>query len=86
MNSEQFAYWLQGAIELGGVREFTPAQTAIIRDHLALVFNKVTPARIVEEVTTRAPFNPPATTLPFPSPITWPGTGIDTTKPPVIMC
>lgn len=84
MNSEQFCYWLQGALELGGAKYLTAQQVQVIQDHLDLVFKKVTPDRNLSTI--QAPFNPPATTLPFPSPITWPGTGIDTSKPPVIMC
>lgn len=45
MNFEQFTYWLQGAIELGGVKEFNEQQTTIIQDHLNVVFNKITPNR-----------------------------------------
>lgn len=42
MTSEQFAYWLQGFAELN---EQPPSaqQWQMVRDHLALVFNKVTP-------------------------------------------
>lgn len=45
MNAEQFAYWLQGALELGQVTKFNETQVRIIQDHLDLVFNKVTPTR-----------------------------------------
>jgi hypothetical protein len=42
MTAEQFAYWLQGYAELN---EAPPSaeQWQAIRDHLALVFDKVTP-------------------------------------------
>lgn len=43
MDALQFAYWLQGFAELGGDEPPTPAQWRSIRDHLGLVFNKVTP-------------------------------------------
>lgn len=43
MTTEQFAYWLQGFFEIQGAKEVTPTQVQIIKDHLALVFNKVTP-------------------------------------------
>jgi hypothetical protein len=39
---EQFAYWLQGFAELSGAAP-TQAQWDMIREHLNLVFNKVTP-------------------------------------------
>ncbi len=48
MNSENFAYWLQGYFELLGKDEpLTKEQTQIIKDHLALVFVKVTSDRSV---------------------------------------
>lgn len=44
MTPEQFAYWLQGFMELSGESAtFTPAQVKMIREHLATVFVKVTP-------------------------------------------
>lgn len=42
MTSEQFAYWLQGFVELNG-SEPTPDQWQSIKDHLKTVFVKVTP-------------------------------------------
>lgn len=42
MTPEQFTYWLQGYTELNGSQP-TPEQWKIIKDHLQLVFNKVTP-------------------------------------------
>ena len=42
MTAEQFAYWLQGFAEMnGGVP--TEAQWQSVKEHLALVFQKVTP-------------------------------------------
>lgn len=43
MDAQQFAYWLQGFAELSGDEPPTPAQWKSIRDHLGLVFKKVTP-------------------------------------------
>lgn len=44
MNAEQFAYWLQGFTELTeDMPAPSPAQWQAIKDHLALVFVKVTP-------------------------------------------
>jgi hypothetical protein len=48
MNAEEFAYWLQGAIEMNPEmleKGMTPQQAKTIQDHLNLVFNKVTPDR-----------------------------------------
>jgi len=42
MTTEQFAYWLQGYVEITN-SEPTKEQWKIIKDHLQLVFNKVTP-------------------------------------------
>ena len=43
MTAENFCYFLQGYFELGG-ENLSPQQVQIIKDHLALVFNKVTPS------------------------------------------
>lgn len=45
MNAENFAYWLQGFFELADTNELTKEQIQMIKDHLGLVFNKVTPDR-----------------------------------------
>jgi len=44
MTPENFTYWLQGFAELNQSAP-TDEQWTVIRDHLALVFKKVTPAR-----------------------------------------
>jgi hypothetical protein len=54
MTPEQFAYWLQGFMEICNPETLDEEQTQIIKDHLALVFNKQTPARTVPN----APANP----------------------------
>lgn len=38
MTSRDFAFWLQGVFDVGGAKQFDEAQTALIRQHLALVF------------------------------------------------
>lgn len=43
MNSESFAYWLQGFVELNGGQIPTEDQWRSIVEHLNLVFKKVTP-------------------------------------------
>lgn len=45
MSPEQFCYWLQGLLEVGNPKELNETQIKIIKDHLSLVFNKVTPTR-----------------------------------------
>lgn len=45
MNATEFCYWLQGHFEITGVRAMTKAEAQVIRDHLQLVFKKVTPNR-----------------------------------------
>lgn len=43
MDAQQFAYWLQGFAELNEDGP-TPEQWKAIKEHLSLVFKKVTPA------------------------------------------
>lgn len=48
MTTEEFTYWLQGALELNPnmlEEGMTPEQVQTIQDHLDLVFDKVTPDR-----------------------------------------
>jgi len=45
MNEKEFCLWLHGYFELQNPDSISETQTKIIRDHLALVFNKVTPER-----------------------------------------
>lgn len=44
MTPEQFTYWLQGFVEIRGSAP-TAGEWDVIKDHLATVFNKVTPNR-----------------------------------------
>lgn len=46
MTAEQFAYWLQGFSELNPGQP-SEEQWQAIRDHLATVFDKVTPIRVI---------------------------------------
>lgn len=43
MTPENFCYWLQSSFELCDTKQFSEQQVQIIKDHLALVFNKQTP-------------------------------------------
>jgi len=45
MKSIDFCYWLQGFFELTDQNTLTEKQFLIVKDHLQLVFNKVTPDR-----------------------------------------
>ncbi len=51
MTSDQFIYWLQGHIELlEDSKPPTEKQWVIIKDHLALVFDKQTPNRMQPDI------------------------------------
>lgn len=45
MTTTQFCHWFHGFLTLENPEFISAAQTQIIKDHLALVFNKVTPDR-----------------------------------------
>ena len=45
MTAEQFVYWLQGYMEMSNPSSLNMRETRIIKDHLALVFDKKTPER-----------------------------------------
>jgi len=67
MTPDQFAYWLQGYAEINGAPP-TAEQWQVICDHLALVFQKVTPDRgpaIIPAIwtapSTGTPLSPPYT-------------------------
>lgn len=49
MTPEQFAYWLQGKVELHPEAP-TPEQWVSIKAHLSLVFNKVTPSLLYDQL------------------------------------
>ena len=55
MTTEQFTYWLQGFAEINNTAP-TEEQWKIIKDHLQLVFTKVTP---VYQYPTLYELNPP---------------------------
>lgn len=66
MNANEFAYWLQGFSELSEARP-TPEQWKSIREHLALVFQKVTPP-LRSDINKTPAFTTPGTmTNPDPS-------------------
>lgn len=45
MTPESFTYWLQGFFEISDAKKLDEKQVQIIKDHLSLIFNKVTPDR-----------------------------------------
>jgi hypothetical protein len=45
MLPSEFVFWLWGYFEISDSNNLSPQQVQIIRDHLALVFEKVTPDR-----------------------------------------
>lgn len=49
MTPEQFVYWLQGYMEMANPSSLNMRETRIIKDHLALVFDKKTPEREEEK-------------------------------------
>ncbi len=49
MNSENFCYWLQGVFEIANLQELNTKQTLIVKEHLKLVVNKVTPEHCADE-------------------------------------
>lgn len=57
MTPENFVYWLQGFLELSYQTSLDEIQTKVIRDHLALVFEKKTPTYILPEP--KFPCSPP---------------------------
>lgn len=62
MTFEQFAYWLQGFMELSGTHALTERHVRIINDHLAKVFNKQTPTYTYSNA---GPAMPQAAPMPF---------------------
>jgi hypothetical protein len=59
MTPEQFAYWLQGFVELTQGQTPNPAQWKSIQAHLNTVFNKVTPP-VSQEVQVKIVRNDPS--------------------------
>lgn len=45
MDAVSFTYWLQGFFEISDAKTLDEKQVQVIKDHLNLVFNKVTPDR-----------------------------------------
>ena len=58
MTPEQFAYWLQGFMEMADPKELNVIQTQQIKDHLKLVFDKKTPEVSLPMIQRDEPFRP----------------------------
>ena len=56
MTPEQFAYWLQGFMEMADPKELNVTQTQQIKDHLKLVFDKKTPEVSLPSIQHTEPF------------------------------
>ena len=67
MTAEQFVYWLQGFMEINDPDTISKSETRVIKDHLALVFDKQTPTTPGFNPNQTPPFFP-NTTTPLTSP------------------
>ena len=56
MTERDFIYWLQGYLEVSGTKKISAEQVQIIKDHLSLVLNKVTPIYDQSIVTPLGPY------------------------------
>ena len=68
MTEREFLFWLKGFIEIGNSKTINETQVEIIKDHLDLVFNKITPNRwpnVQHQITCSMPTNIPAQKLPY---------------------
>lgn len=89
MTPERFTDWLQGFMEIGDPKTLDERQTQIIKDHLALVFDKVTPDRLdindIHKMIQHTPYPVyPNQTIPYP---VYPNqTTPDWTSRPTIIC
>jgi len=69
MTAEQFAYWLQGFMEMADPKELNKMQTQQIKDHLKLVFDKQTPERLSGPERGTPPYSLPGIQW-YPRPLT----------------
>ncbi|SRR3990167_3048198 len=59
MNERDFLYWLQGFLEISGTKTLDENQIQIIKDHLNVVFEKITPDYKVLDRLPPPPQTPP---------------------------
>jgi len=95
MTPENFAYWLKGLLEVGNPTSLDEKQLKIIKDHLDLVFTKVTPDRNDENTnehkmnTWTGPYIAPAPLPPYNSTCTCSFNNVGDCplhNPPQILC
>ncbi|HEX8894451.1 MAG TPA: hypothetical protein VF783_14065 [Terriglobales bacterium] len=93
MTPENFCYWLTGFVELTRGQTPDPAQWKAIREHLDLVFNKVTP-EVAPSLTPTMPSPTIAPVIPVTYPNWWDtskvicavGQASATSEPGIITC
>lgn len=66
MTPENFVYWLQGFFELTESKNLSESQVQVIKNHLALVFDKKTP---VTPIVTPIKPQPSDKFTPIPTPV-----------------
>lgn len=66
MEAKDFVYWLQGALELGQLKELNETQVKIVQDHLNLVLKKVTPQYSIPSMPVLRTPGPGQINTPFP--------------------
>jgi len=70
MTAEQFTYWLQGFMEILDPTMIHEKETQIIKDHLKLVFTKITPSYpYIPQDSTIQPFDFNPTPMWYTNPI-----------------
>ena len=68
MNYEQFAIWLHGFLEISNAETIDKNQTQIIKDHLALLFDKKTTDRSKnKDADVFENYHPPYVPMPTPT-------------------
>ena len=56
LDPRAFAYWLQGFFEISDAKELNEKQVAVIKEHLELIFRKVTPSHSITITESTDPF------------------------------
>ena len=67
MSSRDFVMWLNGFFELTNAEELTKEQVAMIKEHLSLCFNKITPELRQEDKMLTPYIIPNGDTMPNPN-------------------
>lgn len=56
MNAQEFCYWLNGYLEMSDDKFINENKTKMIKEHLSLVFNKVTSVDKINDFLKENPF------------------------------